>query len=347
MAVFHGCDEKPAVELPPPAIEGGGQDSGGKDDGGGIDDSGQKGDWESNRGKVVTPSGPNWTSKVIDEGVTYYTFDGKDDISGVRQQVFVVDLDLSKTQYTAKLVYTSPRKVTSEAFLLEKGTVAAMNANYEPASIYIRVNEQLYSSLPNTSISDTGVPNWKSEGAFASDRKRGLKIFYVGSQKKGEKTVAQQRQYYSSTSMVEMPDLISSAPMLINDYEPLGVDFCDYSLTTAQVNKLNSEHPDRHQRVRHPRTAVALTEHNHFIMLVVDGRTSYSIGMSCRELTNFLVANFNPQYALNMDGGGSSTMCVKGEGDPSTHVVNYPCDNSLHDHAGERARDVHFVIVKK
>jgi len=27
--------------------------------------------------------------------------------------------------------------------------------------------------------------------------------------------------------------------------------------------------------------------------------------------------------------------------------VNYPCDNDKYDHAGERARSVHFVILKK
>ena len=154
-----------------------------------------------------------------------------------------------------------------------------------------------------------------------------------------------QRSYYTSIAS-SYRNMISSAPMLIDDYEPVGENFCDYSLSTSDVNKLDGEDPNRHQRVRHPRTAVALTENNHFIMLVVDGR-QVSKGMSARELTRFLVKWFNPQYALNMDGGGSSTLCVKGEGDPDTHVVNYPCDNDQYDHAGERARSVHFVILKK
>ena len=97
-----------------------------------------------------------------------------------------------------------------------------------------------------------------------------------------------QRQYYSSIAG-NYRDLISSAPMLVDDYEPVGENFCDYSLSTAQVNKLNSEDLNRHQRARHPRTAVALTENNHFIMFVVDGRTNFSSGMSARELTKFMV----------------------------------------------------------
>lgn len=356
LMMFHGCEKPQPVELPPPVIKGDTDktDNPDQSDQPGTpdkpdDQGGQTSHpWDANRGKVVTPSGANWKSKVIDEGVTYYTFDGKEDISGVRQQIFIIDLDLSKTQYSVKLVYTSPRKVTSAAFALESGTVAAMNANYEPASIYIRVNKILYSGLPNSNISDTGVPNWKSEGAVAFDRERGVKFYYAGSQKKGDVTVAQQRTYYNAISTTVAPDLISSAPTLIDDYNPMGENFCDYTLTTNEVNKLNSEHPDRHQRVRHPRSAVALTENGHFLMIAVDGRhNNYSYGMSARELTQFLVANFNPQYALNMDGGGSTSMCVTGEGDASTHVVNYPCDNDKHDHDGERSRDVHFVIVKK
>lgn len=36
--------------------------------------------------------------------------------------------------------------------------------------------------------------------------------------------------------------------------------------------------------------------------------------------------------AINLDGGGSTTMYVKGHG-----VLNYPCDNGAFDHRGERA----------
>ena len=69
--------------------------------------------------------------------------------------------------------------------------------------------------------------------------------------------------------------------------------------------------------------------------------------MNARELTKFLVKYFNPQYALNMDGGGSTTMVVEGHGDPNTHVVNYPTDNNVFDHSGERAVSSHFVIKRK
>ena len=83
-------------------------------------------------------------------------------------------------------------------------------------------------------------------------------------------------------------------------------------------------------------------------MVVVDGRRpGLSEGMSARELTEFLQENFHPKDALNMDGGGSSTLCIQGQGDPDTHVVNYPTDNKVYDHSGERFLTSFFYLVKQ
>lgn len=330
-----GCGGKePVNELPAPPgsgdevdPSGGGEQSGGS----GVD---------------VTPLGAGWTAKQVEPGVVYYAFNGTDEISGRHQEVFAVDVDLDNSACRAKLVYESPRVTTSAAFK-KYNAVAAINANYEPNSIYMRVNGSEIYPLKSDKIGDTGVPNWKSEAAFAITGSGSVQFLWAGSQKKGEVTVAQQRTYYQSLSSTDYPNVISSAPMLIDNFNKLGVNFCDNSLSSNAVNKLNSEHPDRHQRVLHPRTAVALTEKNHLILIAVDGRIK-SAGMSAKQLTNFLVKWFNPQYALNLDGGGSTTMCVQGEGDAATHVVNYPChENSNYDHSGERPRDAFIMIVKK
>lgn len=300
-------------------------------------------EWDANRGKIVTPSGADWTSKTIDDGVVYYTYTAT---GSTKLRVYAIDVDLSKTQYDVKLVYTRPdRKYPSQVFAETPGAVAVMNANYEVTSIYIRVDGSEQYCIPNTIIKGTSVPNWKSEAAFVSDRHRNIKLDYFGSINKG-KTIQQQRDYYSSLPNSTSRDIISSAPMLIDDFEPVGLDFCDYTLTDAQVKKLNSEDLNSHQRNRNPRSAVALTENGHFIMLIVDGRSTTSVGMSARELTNFFVKYFNPQYALNMDGGGSTAMCVKGEGNAESHVVNTPCETSNPSKWGERPRDVCFAIVK-
>jgi hypothetical protein len=284
--------------------------------------------------------GNGWTVDTVAEGVTYYTFSGMDEISGAAQQVFVIDLDLNNPRYAFRFAYSEKQVPTSDVFL-RNHAVAAMNAAYEPSSVVIKVNGDFYSVMPYNTVFEEPVPNWKSEAAVYTDGFRDVKISFDG---KG-KSIEEQRAFYSSCTGL---NILSSAPMLIDDYDPVGERFVDPSLTMEDIQQLNYEDPSRHQGVRHPRSAVAKTADNHLILFTVDGRRAgIGEGMSARELTLFLQKWFNPQYALNMDGGGSSTLCVQGEGDPTTHVVNYPCDNSQYDHAGERARDVFFIVQKK
>jgi len=328
-----GCGGKdPVPELPPPSGEEQTDAPGG-------------GDIDGGAGKEATPLGKDWTSKQIDEGVFYHAFNGTDEITGYHQEVFVIDVDLNNPAYQVKLVYENPRLTTSAAFKKQTKAIAAINANYEPTSIYMRVNGTDVYTLPNEIINGTSVPNWKSEAAVSFTGDRGVQFLWAGSQKKGEVTVAQQKQYYMNLSSETYPNFISSAPMLIDNFNSdYGEKFCDYN---KSLDGLSGEDPDKHQRTMHPRTAIALTEKNHLILLCVDGRIK-SKGMGSRSLTRFLKKWFNPQYALNLDGGGSTTMCVKGEGDASTHVVNYPCDgNKNYDHTGERSRDAFIMVLKK
>ncbi|MBN2358658.1 MAG: phosphodiester glycosidase family protein [Deltaproteobacteria bacterium] len=75
--------------------------------------------------------------------------------------------------------------------------------------------------------------------------------------------------------------------------------------------------------VRHPRTAVGLSrDRQTLIMAVVDGRSSVSIGMTCAELAA-LMREMGAYTAINLDGGGSSTMWLRSLG-----VVNDPSDGS-------------------
>lgn len=285
------------------------------------------------------PEGPGWTMEKITPAVTYYTFSGHDDISDAPQQVYVIDQDLSDPHYALRFAYSPDNVPTSDVFL-RNNAVAAMNAGYEASSIVIKVNCYLRSCMPKNTVFDDPVPNWKSEGAVYTDGMQNVRISFDG---KG-KSIEEQRAFYFAS---HEPNILTSAPMLIDNFEPVGATFVDPGLSAAEIKAHHYEDPIRHQGVRHPRTAVAKTADNHLILLAVDGRwKGVSEGMSARELTQFLVKYFNPQYALNMDGGGSTTMCVRGQGDPATHVVNYPTDNKTFDHSGERRRDTHFYIVE-
>ena len=65
---------------------------------------------------------------------------------------------------------------------------------------------------------------------------------------------------------------------------------------------------------RHPRTAIGISEDGNTLWLIVaDGRQpSLAMGMTLPELSD-LLADLGAHNAYNLDGGGSSTMVVRGE----------------------------------
>ena len=74
---------------------------------------------------------------------------------------------------------------------------------------------------------------------------------------------------------------------------------------------------------RHPRTALGLgPDRSKLYLAVVDGRATGRIGMTCGELGE-LMAGLGAVDAVNLDGGGSSTMWLQGPG-----VINYPSEGS-------------------
>lgn len=68
---------------------------------------------------------------------------------------------------------------------------------------------------------------------------------------------------------------------------------------------------------RNPRTAIGYTKDNSLIMLTADGREGASIGLTLVELAN-LMKKLGCVNAMNLDGGGSTVMYVKGK------IVNKP-----------------------
>lgn len=69
-----------------------------------------------------------------------------------------------------------------------------------------------------------------------------------------------------------------------------------------------------------PRTAIGQISEGHYLLVVSDGRTKESTGLSLRQLAE-LMQSLGAQIAYNLDGGGSSTMVFQGR------VVNSPTTN--------------------
>lgn len=99
-----------------------------------------------------------------------------------------------------------------------------------------------------------------------------------------------------------------------------------------------AEVPQRDDRTfvtrRHNRTALGIRPDGTTLLVVADGRFKHqSEGLTLPELQH-VMRWLGCTEAINLDGGGSTTMYVHNR--PYDGIVNYPSDNSKHDHKGQR-----------
>jgi len=105
----------------------------------------------------------------------------------------------------------------------------------------------------------------------------------------------------------EMDFILGGTPVLVSEGRKVS-DFREERIQDSFVNG------------RHPRTAVGIRKDGTWILLVVDGRQELkSIGMTLEKLAAYLVS-LGCVRALNLDGGGSSTLVVNGR------TRNFPSD---------------------
>jgi exopolysaccharide biosynthesis protein len=95
--------------------------------------------------------------------------------------------------------------------------------------------------------------------------------------------------------------VLVAGPLLLYNYEKMKLPKMDFS------------------NDRHPRTCLCQTKES-LIFLTIDGRRKNAEGMNLKEV-QFLLQKMNCMNAINLDGGGSTTMWIKDKG-----VVNYPSD---------------------
>lgn len=90
---------------------------------------------------------------------------------------------------------------------------------------------------------------------------------------------------------------------------------------------------------RHPRSCLCETEDGNLLLIAIDGRSEIASGMSLRE-TQQLLLRLNCRNAINLDGGGSTTLWVN---DGQTNgILNKPSDKE-----GERPVSNAIIITKK
>jgi len=111
-----------------------------------------------------------------------------------------------------------------------------------------------------------------------------------------------------SIGFANVPDAVGGHPLLLEN----GVDVVPTPCSTSLCNK-------------HPRTGIGVTATGRILLVVVDGRRSDSKGVTLHQFAS-LMASLRAVHALNLDGGGSSTMWVDPKGPRKGRVVNVPSD---------------------
>lgn len=111
---------------------------------------------------------------------------------------------------------------------------------------------------------------------------------------------------------VPFAQLVGGWPQIIRD----GVNIAGNAAAAEGALSSNAE-------VRHPRSAIGFSNDSATLYLVVvDGRSRQSVGMTLIELADYM-RSLGAYQALNFDGGGSTTMIVLGQ------IVNSPSDVTL------------------
>ncbi len=107
--------------------------------------------------------------------------------------------------------------------------------------------------------------------------------------------------------------MLTSGPMLVKDGKP----------------SLSMDPNSSRARERAPRTAIAIDATGKKVwMVTVDGRQpGYSTGMSLNEFAQYL-ASIGVNRALNLDGGGSTSMAVRKPGETNVSLFNRPSDGN-------------------
>ncbi len=204
------------------------------------------------------------------------------------QAIYVLKIDPGKANFEFCVGVPGGRVLTS-TFADSCGAVAAINGTFFNMAEGYNTH---YISIKDSVIATTaeGEFNVRATGVFSSTGEE-AEITYWTRDK--EKAGAAEDDY----AMV-------SGPLLIADN--IDVTLADIPFNTA----------------RHPRSFVAITAKGDILLVAVDGRQpGYAEGMNLTELRE-LAHLLDCVDALNLDGGGSTTLYVSGPGQKG--VVNKP-----------------------
>ena len=235
------------------------------------------------------------------------------------------------SEFKSEILHRPGDKAGKPSELSKKiGALMAVNAGYfhvKPRipSVYFRIGEEVYGTThPTETYRVDGIVGFKDKDG------KEMVIEY-----------ADTTQYEAISS--DWHTVMASGPMLIKNGElvvPMlmgdGADG-DNIAAMLQEQKTGSKIRTHYSSAqfydrRHPRAAVGTDDEGNIYYVVIDGRfAGKGDGASIYE-TAYICKMLGMTDAINLDGGGSTTLWSE-----VTGVINHPYDNKKWDHVGERA----------
>ena len=245
-------------------------------------------------------AGPRWQHEKLAPGLVWrHTHTTR--LYNSRQSIQLLKIDPGKR--TLSLAFATDTFLPTSRFAQDSHALAAVNAGFfkikegRGSATYLRVRGRTVDDLPAQ-----GHPRLNGALTLSGDGKQ-AGIGY-----------AQPNAVYNADTSGKT--VLVTGPVLLLD---------------GQVQRLDST--SEFIARRHPRTCACVRNDRRVLLVAVDGRHDEAAGMSLFELTG-LMRRLHCRSAINLDGGGSTTLWISGK--PDNGVVNYPSDNNRFDHFGER-----------
>lgn len=241
-----------------------------------------------------------WQEEKIEKGLTWRQVH-TDQLFDSRQHINVLEIRKNRR---VDIVLAEDTLLMTSTLALRDSALAAVNGGFfdmkKGGSVtYLKKDWKRISSNASELVDQK---NEILEGAFIITPNKWVEI-----------EPARIEQYYDLSD--DDRSVLITGPLLLQEGAPVALE----------TTKFNDN--------RHPRTAACLTPKNRLLLVTVDGRNSEAQGMSLPELTT-LLQELDCEAAINFDGGGSTTMYLRGRGEKG--IVNHPSDNQQFDGKGER-----------
>ena len=229
-----------------------------------------------------------------------------------KQNVFIAELkSKALSRYKLEIAYSDSALYKTSRFAEKANALVALNGSFfdveKGGSVAYLESDGKVIARNRRAKEKWGKPDSLLNGAIVLDKSGYMKL-----------EIAKPDSFYEQSNREKT--VLISGPILLSDGEKLPLE--------------NSEFVKK----KHPRSCLCETADKSILFIAIDGRSKIASGMNLKEAQELLI-RLNCRNAINLDGGGSTTLWVN-DG-KLNGILNYPSDKS-----GERPV-ANVILIKK